>query len=113
VSERESVVNTNLEQRVKNHLCQVYELDLEGVQELYEIGHDTVTATVRRMHAAFSGGDLQDLGDAGHMLKGTLFNMGLTEEGELARSLELACREGRADEVRGLFGRLKEVLAGF
>lgn len=106
-------MNTSLEQRVREHLRQVYELDQEGVQELYEIGHATVTEALERMRAAFSGGNLQELGDAGHMLKGTLFNMGLSEEGGLARSLELACREGRSDEIRGLFEGLQDALESF
>jgi HPt (histidine-containing phosphotransfer) domain-containing protein len=65
------------------------------------------------MDAASAASDLGELGDAGHMLKGTLFNMGLTEAAEAARSLELACKEGRTDEVHSLFARLREELRGF
>lgn len=106
-------MNTSLKCKVRDHLRQVYELDREGVQELFDIGYATVTETLARMDAASAAADLGELGDAGHMLKGTLFNMGLTEAAEAARSLELACKEGRTGEVHGLFARLREELRGF
>ena len=106
-------MNTSLEQKVRDHLRHVYELDPEGVQELYEIGHDTVTQTLARMDAAANAGNLQELGDAGHMLKGTLFNMGLTEAAEAARSMELACKAGKSGEIPDLFARLRSQLQGF
>jgi len=40
------------------------------------------------------------------MLKGTLFNMGLQELGEAARTLELAAKEGRSTEARRLHAEL-------
>jgi len=106
-------VNLSLEQKVRDHLRRVYELDPEGVQELYEIGHDTVTQTLARMEAAVVAGNLTEMGDAGHMLKGTLFNMGLTEAAEAARALELACKAGKSGEVPDLFARLRSRLQGF
>ena len=103
----------SLEQRVREHLCQVYGLNLEDVQELFEIGHGTVVDTLGRLESAFVRGDVQEMVDAGHMLKGTLFNMGLTELGEAARSLELAGKAGRLDEIGLIYPALRKALEGF
>jgi hypothetical protein len=47
------------------------------------------------------------------MLKGTLFNMGLLELGELARALELAGKGGRMEEARAVYDSLSSALKFF
>jgi HPt (histidine-containing phosphotransfer) domain-containing protein len=102
-----------MEQRVKEHLCQVYGLGLDDVEELYGLGCQTVGATLGRLEAAFLRSDAQEVADAGHMLKGTLFNMGLLELGELARALELAGKGGRMEEARAVYDALSPALKFF
>lgn len=106
-------VDKSLEQRVREHLCQVFGLGLEDVQELFEIGHGTVMEVMGRLDGAFARGDVQEMIDASHMLKGTLFNMGLTELGEAARSLEMAGKEGRLDEIGSVYPALRRALENF
>ena len=102
-----------MEQRVKEHLCQVYGLGLDDVEELYGLGCQTVTATLDRLEAAFLRSDAQEVADAGHMLKGALFNMGLLELGELARALELAGKAGRMEEAHAVYDALRPALKFF
>lgn len=106
-------VETSLEQRVLEHLCRVYGLGPEEVRELFAIGRDTVDRTLRRLEEALGREDWPGMAEGAHMLKGTLYNMGLTELGDAARSLELACKHGRADEARGLFSGLAKALGIF
>ncbi len=96
----------SLERRVLDHLCRVYGLGLEEVRELYAIGRDTVGETLRRLDEALARDDWSGVADAAHMLKGTLFNMGLQELGDAARNLELAAKEGRPAEALGLHAEL-------
>ena len=103
----------SMEQRVKEHLCQVYGLGLDDVEELYGLGCQTVAATLGRLESAFLRSDAQEVADAGHMLKGALFNMGLLELGELARALELAGKAGRMEEARAVYGALCPALKFF
>lgn len=103
-------VKMSLEQRVREHLCQVYGLGMDDVQELFEIGRDTVDETLCRLDEALAGADWSGTADAAHMLKGTLFNMGLTELGESAKALELAAKDGREDDVRTLYPELRRAL---
>ncbi len=102
-----------MEQRVKEHLCQVYGLGMTDVEELYELGCQTVAFTLGRLEDALSRSDAQEIADAGHMLKGALFNMGLAEFGEMARALELAGKDGRVKEAQAIFAGLQIALAGF
>ena len=106
-------MDKSLEQRVREHLCQVFGLGQEDVQELFEIGHGTVMDALGRLDAAFARDDVQELVDASHMLKGTLFNMGLTELGEAARSLEMAGKAGRLDEIGAVYPALRRALENF
>lgn len=102
-----------MKQRVKEHLCRVYGLGMDDIDELYELGLQTVTDTMSRLDAAFSGCDEQEIADAGHMLKGALFNMGLVELAELARALELAGKDGRMEEARDVYETLRPALEFF
>ena len=66
-----------------------------------------------RLDAAFSRADAAEAADAGHMLKGALFNMGLQEPGASAKSIELAAKAGRMDEARALYEALRPLLTRF
>lgn len=103
-----------MKHRVKEHLCRVYGLGMDDIDELYGIGCQTVGATLSRLEIAFSGeGDSREITDAAHMLKGALFNMGLLELGDLARDMELAGKRGRMEEARTVYGRLRPALKYF
>lgn len=99
-----------MEQRVKGHLCRVYGLDMGDVQELFEIGCQTVLDTLARLHKAQACADMHEVGEASHMLKGTLFNMGLIELGEMARNLELAGKGACHDEAAKILAGLGHAL---
>ncbi len=103
----------SLEQRVKDHLCHVYGMGPGDVLELFEIGRGTVADALVRIEGALSREDMQEVVDASHMLKGTLFNMGLHDLGEMARSVELAGKARRLDEARSVFPGLRRALAQF
>ena len=106
-------VEKSLEQRVLEHLCRVYGLGPDEVRELFAIGRDTVGQTLQRLEEALGREDWPGMAEGAHMLKGTLYNMGLTEMGGVAKNLELACKQGRADEARGLFAGLTISLGVF
>jgi HPt (histidine-containing phosphotransfer) domain-containing protein len=102
-----------MEQRVKEHLCHVYGLGMDDVEELYELGRQTVRDTLSRLTDAFARSDAQEVADAGHMLKGALFNMGLPELAEQARALEVAGKSGQLEEVRLVYAAFCSDLSRF
>ena len=85
----------------------------EDVRELFEIGRETIADALARIDRALSLGDMQELVDASHMLKGTLCNMGLHDLGAVARSLELAGKAQRLDEFRSLYPEFRFALGQF
>lgn len=92
-----------MEHRVKSHLCRVYGLGLDDVGELFEIGRDTVLDSLGRLERAIIGHDLAEAREVGHMLKGTLYNMGLDDIAELARELEAKAKNGVVMDTEVLF----------
>ena len=102
-----------MEQRVKEYLRRVYGLGLADVDELYSLGTRTVASTLSRLEDAFLRSDVQEIADAGHMLKGALFNMGLAELGEMAKALELAGKAGRMQDARTIYAGLLPPLRSF
>lgn len=102
-----------MEQRVREHLCRVYGLGMGDVQELFEIGCQTVLDALARLEKAQASADMHEVGQASHMLKGTLFNMGLIELGEMAKSIELAAKTQHTEEVGETLARLCQALAPF
>ena len=103
----------SIDRKVKEHLCRVCGLGMDDVEELYALGRQTILDTRGRLDAAFSRGDAAEAADAGHMLKGALFNMGLQEPGASAKSIELAAKAGRMDEARALYEALRPLLTRF
>lgn len=103
----------SFERKVKEHLCRVCGLGMDDVEELYALGRQTILDTRERLDAAFSRADAGEAADAGHMLKGSLLNMGLEEPGATAKLLELAAKAGRMDEARALYEALRPLLARF
>ena len=99
-----------MEQRVKQHLCRVYGLGMADVDELYVLARHTVASTLNRLQEAFARSDAHETADAGHLLKGALFNMGLAELGEMARELELAGKAGRMQDARTVYAGLLAAL---
>lgn len=96
-----------MERRVKEHLCRVYDLSLDEVHELFVLAHQTVLDTMARLESSCKTGSAVELGDAAHMLKGALMNMGLTELAVIAKNLETAGAQSRIEDARRLFADLQ------
>ena len=54
--------------------------------------------------------DLSALSGSGHKAKGVLLGIGLNEEAELARQIELQGKAGETADYAGLLARLEEAL---
>lgn len=102
-----------MEHRVKNHLCHVYALGLDEVGELFEIGRDTVLDSLGRLERAIARSDLTEAREVGHMLKGTLYNMGLDDVAEMAKALEAKAKNGDMLETATIFEAVRQQLSEF
>ena len=102
-----------MEHRVKKHLCRVYALSLDDVGELFEIGRETVLESLERLERAIAERDLAEAREVGHMLKGTLFNMGLDEVAEMAKELEAKGKNGDMADTAAIFAAVRRTLNEF
>jgi HPt (histidine-containing phosphotransfer) domain-containing protein len=101
-----------MENRVKKHLCRVYSLSMDEVADLVEIGRDTVFESLGRLDRAFEDRDAGEVREIGHMLKGTLYNMGLDDVAELAKSLENEAKNGDLARAGAFFAEVRRELRG-
>ena len=90
-----------MEAMVKKHLASVYGMDLNDVEELFVLGRQTIVNALGWLERAKVLADMNEMVEAAHMLKGALFNMGLSQLGEDAKLLEMAAKQGAGDEVEG------------
>lgn len=90
-----------METKVKEHLASMYGVDKDDVDALFALARQTVVTALGRLERARALADMKEAAEAGHMLKGALLNMGLAQLGDEARQLEMAAKQGLADEVGG------------
>ncbi|MFO0753863.1 MAG: ATP-binding protein [Thermodesulfovibrionales bacterium] len=70
--------------------------DEAGARHLLRSSVDSVRTEVRAIESALASGSTGDLERALHSMKGVLLNSGLTEQGELAATLNVLARTGEA-----------------
>lgn len=83
-----------MEKRIKEYICSTYGVALADVDELFELGRKNICETLERLVSAIHAGNAETVVESAHMLKGTLYNMGLSELGDLARQIELEAKDG-------------------
>lgn len=103
----------SMERMVKDYLCRIYGVGAQEVADLYRLGCDTVLETQGRLEQALERNDTVEIVDGSHMLKGTLFNMGLGELGELARAMEQAAKVGDISQAKVIFSQLRQLMEFF
>lgn len=85
---------------------------MDEVGELVEIGRDTVFESLGRLERAFEARDAGEVREIGHMLKGTLYNMGLEDVADKAKCLEDEAKKGALARAGVLFEELRRELRG-
>lgn len=66
-----------------------------------------VPTDTAEMEAGMAGGDLMSASKAAHRLKGTAGTIGAEKLHPLCASMEIACKEGKADEATAIYAELK------
>jgi HPt (histidine-containing phosphotransfer) domain-containing protein len=96
-------------------MAQLLDLDDGGLgllQEMYELFRDDTPARVTLLEAAIRDGDMVQVGDTAHAVKGAASTMGAPKVRALAQSLEAGARTGNFSEApQELLGRLKTAFA--
>ncbi|WP_417910194.1 PAS domain S-box protein [Candidatus Electronema sp. PJ] len=92
---------------VAEHLKNIYSLDPEQVEQMMQISASSISETLAQAKEALAAGDLDTLSATGHKAKGVLLGIGLKEEADLARQIELKGKSGEEADYSGLLDRLE------
>ena len=97
-----------------DRLIEVYEDDLDGMLELFDLMLKNNTALLAKMEHAAQQQDLEGVRSASHAMKGSVGNVGGMELFRLAQEIEDKARDGSWDGVpelvqkaRPAFNRLR------
>jgi PAS domain S-box-containing protein len=103
--------NSGLLAKVAEHLKTIYSLEPEQVEQMVALSSSSIGETLAQARQALAKGDLAALSAAGHKAKGVLLGIGLNEDAETARQIELQGKAGGAAvDYSGLLDRLESGL---
>jgi PAS domain S-box-containing protein len=102
---------SGLAAKVAEHLRTIYGLDSEQVEQMVQISASSIGETLTEAKKLLAAGDLAALSALGHKAKGVLLGIGLNEEAEFARQIELKGKSGEETDYAGLLKRLEEGLS--
>jgi HPt (histidine-containing phosphotransfer) domain-containing protein len=91
---RQKMDRTTYLETIQQHLKTAYLLNEEKTAAMIPVFVNTLRSHVERLAELATHGDLQQLGQASHAVKGALLNMGLAELAQTAYSIEKQCRAG-------------------
>lgn len=93
--------------KVAEHLKNIYSLDPEQVEQMVQISATSISESLVEARQNVTAGDLVALSGQGHKVKGVLLGIGLNEEAEIARQIELNGREGKEVDYSLLIDQLE------
>jgi HPt (histidine-containing phosphotransfer) domain-containing protein len=94
-------------EKIKLHLSEQFHLPVVQVEELLPNFITALASHMEHLQAAVQAGDLDDLGKAGHKIKGAFLNLGLMECAAIALKIE---EKGKAGETATDYLKLVEEL---
>ncbi len=114
----EETVTTDMEEKKNNglvagvaeHLKNIYSLEPEQVEQMVQISASSISETLAQARKELAADDLASLSASGHKAKGVLLGIGLNDQAELVRQIELKGKAGEAADYLGLLDRLEKEL---
>ncbi|MCW5200981.1 response regulator, partial [Desulfobulbus sp. F4] len=93
--------------KVADFLKITYELEPEQVEQMVQISASSIGETLAEAQKMLAAGDTVALSAAGHKAKGVLLGIGLEEEANIARQIELKGKVGEEADYAGLLAQLE------
>jgi CheY-like chemotaxis protein len=104
--ENENALLTNVAEHLKN----IYSLEPDQVEQMIQLSSRSISETLEQARQAVADNDLAALSAAGHKAKGILLGVGLKDEAEQARNIEVASKEGQDENYYTMMAQLEENL---
>ncbi len=99
------------QERIKTYLLNQFNLPAEQIDTMIPGFISSLAEHLTRLEEAFTSGDLEKLGKAGHTIKGALLNLGLHDCADLAYEIEQKSKKRQGDyELERLFCTLRDTL---
>lgn len=92
---------------ITKHMENLYSLDPDQVEEMLHISSRTLAESFEQAEQALADNDMQVLSAAVHKVKGTLLGLGLKEEAECARVIEINARAEKESAYQQLLDELQ------
>ena len=90
-------MSAEYQQQIKEHLARQFNLTTEQIDSMISGLISTLAGHIRNLEEVLDQGDLEQLGKAGHTIKGALLNLGLNECAEMAYEIEAGGKAGDRD----------------
>ncbi len=104
--ENDNILLTNVAEHLKN----IYSLEPDQVEQMVRLSSRSISETFEQAWQAVTAHDLAALSAAGHKAKGILLGVGLKDEAEQARKIEVASKEGQEEDYRAMMEQLEDNL---
>jgi HPt (histidine-containing phosphotransfer) domain-containing protein len=99
---------------MKKHLKTAYLLNEDKIEAMIPIFLATLDNHMNRLADLAAKGELDELGQASHAVKGALLNIGLFDLAETAHAIEKQCKSGASPEnYREMITELQYTVARF
>ncbi len=104
--ENDNALLTNVAEHLKN----IYSLEPDQVEQMIQLSSRSISETFEQAWEAIKSDDFNTLSGAGHKAKGILLGVGLQDEAEQARKIEVASKEGQNEDYRAMMEQLEKNL---
>ena len=99
-------------EHIRAHLKNQFGLADEQIDSLLPSFVNTLAEYMGELEARFEAGNTEEVGRVAHTTKGALLNLGLHEQAELAKKIEVSARAGcELAEIEEELGNLSAALA--
>ncbi|MBE0583703.1 MAG: Hpt domain-containing protein [Desulfofustis sp.] len=97
--------------RIKSYLLNQFNLPAEQIDGMIPGFISSLAGHLAKLEDVFNSGDLEQVGKAGHTIKGALLNLGLHDCADLAYEIEKKGKKMQGDsELERLFTTLRDKL---
>ena len=97
--------------KIMVHMQNQFGLSKEQIDSMLPSFMDTLAGYLAELGTHFAAGDQKEVGRVAHTTKGALFNLGLDEQAELAKHIELRAKAGgELVELEADFKKLRAAL---
>ncbi len=105
---KDTVESEQMFAAVAQHLMKQYNLTANQVTQMVHLSIQTLKGSLAVADQACQDGDIGELADAAHKIKGVLLSLGLDRQVEMARGIEVSGKAGRKVDYPAMIAELQE-----